>query len=237
VRRSDSLKLVGILLAVVVLTAVAWRLHKSRSVQLFGELVTHVDTNERVVALTFDDGPALPYTDSVLKLLNREGVRATFFVVGRALEQHPELGRRILDEGHELGNHSFSHRPMVFMTPATVRREVERTDSLIRAAGAQGPIHFRPPYGKRLVILPWYLARTDRATVLWTLEPDTWQRDAGAMVSHVRDNVQSGAIILLHVELRARDAERAALARIIANLRQQGYHFLTVSELMSRATR
>ncbi|CAN5694097.1 polysaccharide deacetylase family protein [soil metagenome] len=234
-RRSDSLKLFGILLGVVVLTAAGWRLHKSRSVQLFGELVTHVETSDLVVALTFDDGPALPYTDSVLELLNREGVRATFFVVGRGLEQHPELGRRILVEGHELGNHSFSHRTMVFMTPATVRREVERTDSLIRAAGGQGRIPFRPPYGKRLVILPWYLSRTDRTTVLWTLEPDTWHRAADAMVSHVLENARPGAIILLHVELQARNQERVALEGIIAGLRQQGYDFVTVSELMSRA--
>jgi peptidoglycan-N-acetylglucosamine deacetylase len=227
--------LAGALVALLLLLGGgAWRLHKSRSVQLFGELVTAVETTDRVVALTFDDGPGA-HTDSILDLLREAGAVATFFVVGRSLERHPELARRIVEEGHELGNHSYSHRALVLVSPKTVRHEVEKTDSLIRAAGAAGPIYFRPPYGKRLVTLPWYLSRTDRTTVLWTLEPDSWFRDRARMAQHVLDNVRPGAIILLHVELTARAEERAALPAMIAGLREQGYAFVTVSRLMERA--
>jgi peptidoglycan-N-acetylglucosamine deacetylase len=218
----------------VILVAGTWRLHRSRSVQLFGELVTFVATSDSVVALTFDDGPSAPYSDSILDLLHAERVAATFFVIGSAVERHPALARRMVEEGHELGNHSYSHRRMVPASLGTVRHEVETTDSLIRAAGAAGRIHFRPPYGKRLVVLPWYLARTDRTTALWTLEPDSWFRDRDAMARHVLDNVRPGAIILLHVELPSRAEERAALSAIIAGLRQQGYGFVTLSELMAR---
>lgn len=204
---------------------------------MFGDLVHVVSTEDSVVALTFDDGPALPHTDSVLELLEAGGVPATFFVIGSSLERHLEVGRRILERGHELGNHSYTHRPLLARSPQAMRYEVEATDSLIRAAGATGRVHFRPPYGKRLVGLPLYLSRTDRTTVLWTLEPDSWYRTADEMVTHVLDNVRPGSIILLHVELRSRTEERAALPRIIEGIREQGYEFVTVSDLMARESR
>lgn len=209
----------------------AWRLSGSRSTQVFGELVTSVPVSDSVVALTFDDGPVPLYTDTVLAVLRREDVRATFFVIGNSLARNPDLARRILREGHELGNHSYSHQRMVFVSPSTVREEVEVTDSLIRAAGATGPIHFRPPYGKRLVVLPWYLSRRDRATVLWSLEPDSWFSRHADMVRHVSDNVQPGSIILLHVEIPARAEGRAALPLMIREPKQRGYRFATISEL------
>jgi peptidoglycan-N-acetylglucosamine deacetylase len=231
--RTRLLGAVGLLAALVLIGVGTWHLHKSRSFQLLGELVTSVATGDSVVALTFDDGPSPSYTPDVLALLQREQARATFFLVGRAIEQHPQLARSILEGGHELGNHSYSHRPMVLMRQRTIQAEVERTDSLIRAAGADGPIPFRPPYGKRLVGLPLYLSRTNRPTVLWSLEPDTWYRDAESMVEHVVSGVKPGDIILLHVELSARAEERVALAMLIPALREKGYRFVTVSELIA----
>lgn len=219
---------------VLLLTVGAWRLHKSRSVQLFGELVTAVATSDPVVALTFDDGPSAPYTDSILAFLRTEDIRATFFVTGEAVKRHPHLARRIVEEGHELGNHSYSHPRMVLMSRHAIRYEVEATDSLIRDAGVQGRIHFRPPYGKRLVGLPWYLSRTERTTVLWTLEPDSWLDSGAEMARYVLDNVRPGSIILLHVDLPSRVEERAALPVMVGGLKRQGYGFVTVSELMAR---
>ena len=217
----------------LVLSVVAWRLHRSRTTQLFGELITSVPTADSVVALTFDDGPTA-YTDSVLDLLREEHVPATFFVIGSAVARAPEVTRRMVNEGHELGNHSYSHARMVLMSPSRIRHEVEGTDSLIRAAGFTRRIHFRPPYGKRLIALPWYLWRTNRTTVLWTLEPDSWFDERDAIVRHVVENVSPGAVILLHVEIPSRVAGRASLPLIIRKLKQQGYKFVTVSQLMSR---
>jgi peptidoglycan/xylan/chitin deacetylase (PgdA/CDA1 family) len=125
---------------------------------------------------------------------------------------------------------------MVLMRLSTVRTEVLRTDSAIRAAGADAPIHFRPPYGNRLVMLPWYLARTERTTVLWTLEPDTWYRSAGQMADHVLANVAPGSIILLHVEMESRGEERAALRSILEGLGERGYAFVTISDLLTRSS-
>ena len=227
---------IGATLVVLVIVLLgAWRLSRSRSHQLFGELVTAVATRDSLVALTFDDGPLSPHTDAVLDLLRAEEVPATFFVIGRNVADNPALARRIVAEGHELGNHTFTHRRMVFVPPRTVRREVSLTDSVIRAAGWGADIHFRPPYGQRLVTLPWHLARTGRKTVLWTLEPDSWFRTADEMTAHVVEQVRPGAIILLHVEMPSRVAEREALPRIIDELRRRGYGFVTLSDLMARA--
>ncbi len=221
--------------AVIGLAWAGWRLSNSRSYQLFGQLVTRVDTEDSVVALTLDDGPLPVYTDSVLHILGDSNVHATFFAVGAALVDHLDLGRRIVQEGHELGNHSYTHHRLVFKTPGYIRHEVEGTDSLIRAAGERGAIHFRPPYGKRLVMLPWFLSRSGRITVLWDVEPDTYPgiaRDPTKIVEYVVNHARPGSIILLHTETAGRAPARAALPRLIGALRAAGYQFVTVSELM-----
>lgn len=223
-------------LAAVLLALAGWgalRLGKSRTHQLVGELVTRVEVNEPLIALTFDDGPGAVYTDSVLALLEETGTVATFFMVGRAMENRPETVRKVLAAGHEIGNHTYSHPRMVLKRPSEIRYEIERTDSIIRAAGQAGPIHVRPPYGWRLFGLPLYLARRNRPVLLWDLEPDTFHSDAEGMVAYTLERVRPGSIILLHVELAARTDEREALRRIVPELLEQGYRFVTVSELLA----
>ena len=231
-----SLRLAGalglVLLAALALAWSAWKLSSSRRYQLFGELVTRVETTDSVVALTFDDGPIPHHTDSILQVLADSNVRATFFTIGSGLRDHPDIAARIVRAGHELGNHSYSHRRMVLKSPGYVRREISDTDSLIRSAGYGATIHFRPPYSKRLVVLPWILSRDDRPVILADLEPDSHYRDAPRMVEYVRRHARPGSIILLHVEVPSRAAEREALPGIIGALHAAGYRFVTVSELL-----
>lgn len=214
----------------------AWKLSGARGWQWTGELVARVETGERVVALTFDDGPTDRYTGEVLAVLAAREVPATFFLVGQAIRRHPEATRRIVEAGHEIGNHSYSHRRMVAVTPGFVDDELSATDAAIREAGYEGPVRFRPPYGKKLVVLPWYLARNGRTTVTWDVEPETWlpvdapPRD---FVNHVLERVRPGSIVLLHVMFDARESTRQALPAIIDALRGRGYRFVTVSELLA----
>lgn len=212
----------------------AFKLSKSRTQQLLGELVTRVETVDSVVALTFDDGPVPTFTDSVLATLSEFDVRATFFMVGRAIQANPDIAKRVVAAGHELANHSFSHRRLLLRWPGEIRHEIEATDALIRAAGHRGPIFVRPPYGKRLLGLPIHLRRNSRPVVLWDLEPDTYHTDADGVVGYVNERVRPGSIILLHVEVSGRTENRAALPRIIADLRLRGYRLVTLSELMAR---
>ncbi|MHB1293783.1 MAG: polysaccharide deacetylase family protein [Anaerolineae bacterium] len=224
-------------LAAMLLVAFSlWQVVKSREVQLLGTLVNHAETTAPLVALTFDDGPYPDDFDEVLDVLRAEGVRATFYVEGQALEEHPELGRRLVAEGHVLGNHTYAHPSMVAVSSSRVRDEIERTDALIREAGYVGEITFRPPYGERLLALPYYLWRHGRTTVLWSLEPESYPeiaQDSARLREYVVENVQPGSIVLLHVMAGARGETRAALPGIIADLRARGYQFVTVPELLA----
>lgn len=223
----------GTLLLLALLAQEGLRISNSRTHQLFGDLVTSVETSDSIVALTFDDGPVPIYTDSVLAMLNGLQVPATFFMVGSGIRKHPEIAKRVVAQGSELGNHSLNHRRLVLKTPSYVRHEIEATDTLMRAAGQAGDIFFRPPFGKRLVVLPLYLARHHRPAVLWSLEPDTYHSQADGMVTYVTQNVRPGSIVLLHVEAAGRSQGRLALPRIVAELRAAGYRFVTLSELMA----
>jgi peptidoglycan/xylan/chitin deacetylase (PgdA/CDA1 family) len=227
-----------VLLALAVLGLSGWRLHKSRSYQVFGELIQRVETSDSAVALTFDDGPTPGFTAEVLQIFERAGVRATFFVVGEDLERWPGESRALVEAGHELGNHSYSHRTLVLKGPSSVRSEVVRTDSLIRAAGYTGEIHFRPPYGKKLFVLPWVLSRLGTKTVMWDIEPESFgavARDPVRLREHVLERVAPGSIILLHPFFESRRPTLEALPALIEELQKEGYRMVTVSELLDGA--
>jgi peptidoglycan/xylan/chitin deacetylase (PgdA/CDA1 family) len=225
----------ALVLCVVVVLAGGYWVSNARTFQLAGTLVDRVDTVEKVVALTLDDGPT-DATPEVLRVLAAARVPATFYLTGRELEAAPALGAAIAAAGHEIGNHSFSHRRMVLMSPKTVADEVERTDAAIRATGYAGPITFRPPYGKKLWTLPKYLSDHDRISVTWDVEPDSGSEPtADEIVAQTVREVRPGSIILLHAMYGSRGPTRAALPRVISELRSAGYRFVTVSEMIGMA--
>ncbi len=225
--------LIGVVVGIVVVLVVSAGLYvlmNSRTYQLAGELVDRVETDEKIVALTFDDGPT-ERTPEVLRMLSELQVPATFYLIGDNLAAHPEYGAAIAGAGHEIGNHSYTHRRMVLVSGDTVRDEIERTDAEIRRTGYQGPITFRPPYGKKLWTLPRYLADHDRTTVTWDVEPDSAGGAArDAIVGDTLAQTRPGSIILLHVMHGTESA--AAVPEIVRGLRAKGYRFVTVSELM-----
>lgn len=222
------------LVVVVVLAVGGYYLMNSRTFQLAGRIVDRVDTDAKVVALTLDDGPTTK-TPEVLKVLADAQVPATFYLNGRDLAAHPEYGTAIAAAGHEIGNHTYTHRRMVFVTPGTVADEVARTDDEIRETGYQGPITFRPPYGKKLWTLPKYLSDHDRTTVMWDVEPDSGAApSAKRIVEQTVAEVRPGSIILLHVMFGDRANSLAAIPGFVAALKADGYRFVTVSELLGR---
>ncbi|MGA6113273.1 MULTISPECIES: polysaccharide deacetylase family protein [Agrobacterium] len=229
---------VSLFLVLAGLAAVLIGVHffsKSRTTQLFGGIIARVETERPVVALTFDDGPSVRFTPDVLTILRERGVKATFFLTGKETEENLPQARMIVSEGHQLGNHSYAHSNMMFMGPARIREEIERTDAAIRAAGYEGEIMFRPPYGKKLLTLPWYLSRHDRKTIMWDVEPESFPDvadDAAALASHVIEQTRNGSIIIMHVMYRSREVSRQALPLIIDSLRQRGFEFVTVAQLL-----
>ncbi|MET0136643.1 MAG: polysaccharide deacetylase family protein [Kibdelosporangium sp.] len=237
-RRARKWTSIG-LVVVVVLAASGFGLNavsKAPSFQFFGGLTHRVDTGAKVVALTFDDGPDPAGTRPMLDTLRRAGVPATFYLIGRDIAAHPELAAEIASAGHELGNHSYSHDRMVLVTPGWVAAEVERTDELIRRAGHQGEITFRPPYGRKFLALPYYLSEHNRRTITWDVAPDSElpaDASAQALVDNAVEHVRPGSIILLHGMYAAREPSRRAIEPLIQRLTADGYRFVTVSELLA----
>jgi len=125
----------------------------------FGKNITRLNTDQRVVALTFDDGPSPPYTDQLLDVLAKHNVKATFFMIGNRIERYPETVRRVIAGGHQVGNHSYSHPLLGFLPPNSVQREIERTDKLLRQVGVTGEIVFRAPVLTRFLPVAWVLAK------------------------------------------------------------------------------
>jgi peptidoglycan/xylan/chitin deacetylase (PgdA/CDA1 family) len=228
--------LLKLVVLVLVLLLAVWKLSSSVQFQLFGELVHKVDTEQKLVALTFDDGPTPHYTTDILQLLELYQVKATFFVTGSETQRYMTQAKQIVAAGHQLGNHSWSHQRMLFMSLDEINREIEGTDQQIRAAGYQGEILFRPPYGKKLLLLPWYLAENNRVSIMWDIAPETFDEDSEdpqTMAAQVLEQVRPGSIVLLHLMYKNRDASRAALPLIIKGLKQKGYTMVRLSDLLA----
>ncbi|QRO01938.1 polysaccharide deacetylase family protein [Archangium violaceum] len=225
---------VGTPLVVLGLLVGLWQLSRSWTFQLFGELHARVETSEKVVALTFDDGPRPGQTEAILELLKRHGVRASFFMVGRNIERHRELAARVLAEGHQLGNHSYSHHRLIFKSPSYVREELDRTDALLRGLGVEGELLFRAPNGKKLVVLPWLLSRSGRKHITFDVVPrDDAEQDVELLTSRVMESVRPGSIILFHDGGQEKPGTVKAVDIVLGRLREQGYRFVTVSELLA----
>lgn len=204
--------------------------------QLMGMHVDRVETNQKVVALTFDDGPTPVYTQEIVDILEQHQVKATFYLVGKDIQRFPDQTRLIIDAGHELGNHSYTHQRMVFKSLSFVEQEVESTDDLLRSAGQTGEISFRPPYGKKLFVLPYYLSKTKRTSVTWDVAPEAVLGMDVSRVDLTRyalEQTRPGSIILLHVMYASRKNSMDSVSDVITGLKSQGYSFVTVSELLA----
>jgi peptidoglycan-N-acetylglucosamine deacetylase len=206
----------------------------SRTYQLFGGLTSHVDTNKKVVALTFDDGPS-KNVEKILPLLEKYNAKATFFLIGNELEKNLEEGQKIAEAGHQIGNHTYSHKRMIFKSPSFIEKEIKTTNQLIRKTGYKGEIDFRPPNGKKLVGLPYFLKKQQMETITWNLEPDTYYTSVSDKVNYVNKNVKPGSIILLHPMYDNTGNELKVIEGILKHLSEKGYEFVTVNGLQKLA--
>ena len=204
----------------------------------FGKNIVRLDTDQRVVALTYDDGPNPPYTEALLDVLAKHDVKATFFMIGDRIAAHPETVKQVLAAGHEIGNHTYTHPVLGFLPPALVKREIDRTDALLRGFNVRGSAVFRAPMLTRFLPVAWVLARPQRPHISCTAWGWDWMtQSADRIAESVLRRTGPGAIIVLH-DGKAED-KRAnrwgtveASDRIIAALKQDGYRFVRVSDLI-----
>ncbi|AMO85816.1 Bifunctional xylanase/deacetylase precursor [Solibacillus isronensis B3W22] len=225
-------KLIIAVILMALLFAGMFKITKLRTFQIFGGLTYQAETKDKVIALTFDDGPT-KNVDQLLPLLDEYKVKATFFLIGNEIEKHPEEAKKLVEAGHQIGNHTYSHKRMVLKSLSFIEEEIEKTDELIRSIGYAGEIDFRPPYGKKFVGLPYYLNKTNRETIMWSLDPETYYTSVDDKVDYVLENIKPGSIILLHPMYDQTGGTLEVVETILKELSNEGYRFLTVDELQS----
>ncbi|MBA3671375.1 MAG: polysaccharide deacetylase family protein [Gemmatimonadaceae bacterium] len=205
-----------------------------RNSLVFGPVLTRLPGHEADVSITFDDGPNPEATPRILDTLAQEGVRATFFVLGRHADRWPALVRRMADEGHQIGNHGWHHRKLHRRTPAYVRNDLTAgTDAIVSACGVR-PQHFRAPHGFRSPWVTPIAASLGQRTVGWSLGVwDSAKPGAEEIARRSDTGLRNGSILLLHdgdgydpEGDRLQTAE--ALPAIIAGARGRGFRFRTL---------
>jgi peptidoglycan/xylan/chitin deacetylase (PgdA/CDA1 family) len=185
--------------------------------------------------MTFDDGPSATLTPKLLDLLAAHHIKATFFVIGENVAEHPEIVARAAREGHEIGNHSWSHPNFGKMSDESVRHQLQQTDDAIKNATGKRPTLMRPPYGsitareKR-----WIHDEFGYNIILWDVDPYDWKRPGPAVVrARILKETRPGSIVLSH-DIHPGTIE--AMPSTFDELEAKGFKFVTVSELIHMAT-
>jgi peptidoglycan/xylan/chitin deacetylase (PgdA/CDA1 family) len=191
------------------------------------------------ISLTFDDGPSEEFTGQILDILREHQVPATFFVCGRNVEEHPDLLRRIVAEGHAVGNHTYSHLFVYFKSRRRIAEEIDRTQAIIQKVVGFRPNIFRPPYGARWFGLIPTLLERGMPLILWSATGYDWRKDVQGITEAALRELKPGAIILLHDGRETRPAAEidrsrtvSALPAIIAGARQRGYTFAPLQDFL-----
>ena len=186
----------------------------------------NVSIDDKVVALTFDDGPS-KYTDQILDILKKYNACGTFFLIGNKVEFYSDTLRRMLEEGSEIGNHSYDHKLLTRLSKEAFQEEINKTQMAIKKVTGFTPTLFRPTYGGYNNTLKSY---TDLKFVLWDVDSRDWQvKSKEKILKNVLPNVKSGSIVLMHDN---HEYSVNALEDMIESLKKQGYKFVTVTELL-----
>lgn len=192
-----------------------------------------VEKEVQLAALTFDDGPDLKYTTAILDILKEKDVKATFFVVGQQVKKYPEVLKRMVDEGHAIGNHSYHHKDMTKLNEQQIVHEMDTTDVLMKEAVGFTPELFRAPYGAVSSKLKEVLKKHERELVGWTVDTRDWAGTATQdMRALIRKELRPGGIILMH-SFGGKHIKNTveALPDIIDDLKAMEYTLVTVDEL------
>lgn len=184
----------------------------------------------KYVALTFDDGPSADVTPRVLETLKQYDAKATFFMLGSQVDYHPDMAKRVSDAGHEIGNHTKQHQDLTTLGPEEIRQEISSTSDTIANATGTRPYLVRPPYGAYNDYVINDAANHGDSIVLWSVDSLDWQsRNANAINHEIQQQITPGSIVLMH---DIHEATADALPELMEQLHQEGYQFVTVSQLL-----
>jgi peptidoglycan/xylan/chitin deacetylase (PgdA/CDA1 family) len=209
--------------------------------QWYGRTFSSLPTGTKQLALTYDDGPNDPHTRHLLEVLARHNVYATFFLIGRYVQQFPDIVREVVKAGHAVGNHTFTHPLLIFKSEEEIRRELSDCRAALQDAIGYHSNLFRPPFGGRRPTVLRIARELDLASVMWNVTGYDWSAPPAAVIEHkVVKQIRGGDVILLHDGgHRQMSADRSqtviATDRLIARYKSEGYEFRTVPEMMRGA--
>ena len=208
--------------------------------QLYGRTFIGLAPDSRLLALTYDDGPNDPYTWRMMEVLDRHRVKATFFLIGRYVEQKPEIARALVAAGHAIGSHTWSHPNLIFQQVPELRRQLVQTRQIILDATGVAPQLFRPPFGGRRPATLRTVRAFGQQTVMWNVTCYDWKApSADEIVAHAERQIRGGDVILLHDGSHVRmgaDRSRSVEAsdRLLDRYLGEGFEFVTIPEMMGR---
>ena len=193
--------------------------------------VTKAPTQQNFVAMTFDDGPHPALTPQLLDILKARRIRATFYVIGRNAARYPDILKRMVDEGHEIGNHTWKHPNLAGLGSAAVLRELDRTSEAVFKAVQRMPVTMRPPYGALTSAQRGLIHRErEMPTILWSVDPEDWRRPGSDVVAdRIVGRSHAGAIILSH-DIHSGTVK--AMPAALDGLKAGGFRFATVSMIL-----
>jgi peptidoglycan-N-acetylglucosamine deacetylase len=184
----------------------------------FGKALRRLPAGTNGVALTFDDGPSVPYTGQILDALGERNIKATFFVCGANVERYPDVARRIVREGHAIGNHTYSHPYLYLLGQKRLAEEIDRTQAAIEKITGVRPRLFRPPYGIRWFGLDQILRERELQMVLWSGAGYDWKNSRDEIVTSTIKALEAGTVVLLHDGHAVKFGEQVKRADTVAAL-------------------
>ena len=191
-----------------------------------------VNVDGPYIAMTFDDGPSPETTPRLLDILKQRNIKATFFMIGQNAERNPTIVKRILAEGHEIGNHSWTHPQLSKLSDDRVTEEINKTQNAIKDASGYTPVLIRPPYGAITARQKeWIEKQFDLSVIIWSVDPFDWKRPGASVIEQrILAGARPGAIVLSHdIHKQTVDAMPATLDALAA----KGFKFVTVSQLIA----
>ena len=222
------IRVISVVLSVIIMV--------SPSLTVYGEKMREyrsVQTDDMRIALTFDDGPHPTLTPRILAILEKYGIPATFFMVGMNVINYPDAARAVLRAGHEVGNHTYSHRHVKQMDEESLNDELGLCEDALEELCEYRPHLFRPPEGAVTQYVQQCSDLGDYSLILWSLDTRDWEvKKKTDIVNTVLDNVRPGDIILMHDFIGRKSATPEALEVIVPELLRRGYEFVTVSNLL-----
>ncbi|MCK9602955.1 MAG: polysaccharide deacetylase family protein [Candidatus Omnitrophica bacterium] len=230
-----------VVLAIIAFAVALFTVFFDQAVLVRKGTIYRVGGTNKVVALTFDDGPSPEWTPKILDELNKAGIKATFFMLGENVERYPEIARRVAEEGHEIENHTYDHRVLIYYKMDELEKEIKEAEKIIKSVTGKTTRYFRPPKAWLTGAEKKKLKEMGYGIVLWTLNSKDWVNFHDKQItSYILRNIRPGDIILFHdsggvftTEGGDRSQTVKTIPRLVRKLKEKGYSFVTIDELIN----